>query len=205
MRHPGGHEDNRDGGQAKQRRWEWDMKQRLDRKYRSCCSTTPTYPELGATREDLLPVGYDHLYRRVRLGGGDETFELYRTALRTWAPQRAAGITVYPSDAAPLIGATVLLWWSFGPCHLTAPCRIVWTVDDPDRTGFGYGTLPGHPEQGEESFTVEQDTAGDVWFVVRAFSRPATWFARLGAPITRLIQKRITDAYAQAWRPRDQS
>lgn len=74
-------------------------------------------------------------------------------------------------------------------------------VDGPDQTGFGYGTLPGHPEQGEESFTVERNIAGDVWFVVRAFSRPATWFARLGAPITRRIQESITDIYAQALRP----
>lgn len=180
-----------------------DMKQRLDRKYRSCCSTTPTYPELGGTRDDLLPVGYDHLYRRVQLGCGDDTFDTCRSALRAWAPQRAAGIAVYPSGAVLQVGETVLLGWRFGPFHLSAPCRIVWTVDDPDLTGFGYGTLPGHPEQGEESFTVARNTAGDVWFVVRAFSRPATWFARLGAPITRRAQKSITDIYAQALRPGD--
>jgi uncharacterized protein (UPF0548 family) len=173
---------------------------RLDRRYLSCCSTKPTYPELGGTREDLLPAGYDHLYQRVRVGCGDETFGLCRAALRDWTPQRAAGITVYPSDVVPHVGKTVLLVWRFGPFRIFAPCRIVWTVDDPDRTGFGYGTLPGHPEQGEESFTVEKNAAGDVWFVVRAFSRPATWFARLGAPITRRIQESIIDAYTQALR-----
>jgi uncharacterized protein (UPF0548 family) len=173
---------------------------RLDRRYRSCCSTKPTYPELGCTREDLLPPGYDHLYQRVRLGRGDETFDLCRTALRNWIPQRAAGTIVYPSDAVPNVGETVLLGLGLGPFRMFAPCRVVWTVDDLDRTGFGYGTLPGHPERGEESFTVERNTAGEVWFVVRAFSRPATWFARCGAPITRRVQKNFTDVYVQALR-----
>ena len=27
-----------------------------------------------------------------------------------------------------------------------APCRVVYVVDEPDRRGFAYGTLPGHPE-----------------------------------------------------------
>lgn len=45
------------------------------------------------------------------------------------------------------------------------------------------------------------NTAGEVWFVLRAFSRPATWFARLGAPITRRVQQRIADVYVQTLTP----
>ena len=175
-----------------------DRRDRLGRRYRSCCAAALTYSDVGGTREDLLPAGYDHLHRRVRLGRGDEIFNLCRAALRAWAPQRAAGITVYPSGAVPDAGETVLLEWRFGPFRIVAPCRIVWSTDGPDHAGFGYGTLPGHPEQGEESFTVKRDSVGDVWFVIRAFSRPATWFAKIGAPITRRIQESITDVYAHA-------
>ena len=40
------------------------------------------------------------------------------------------------------------------------PCRIVWVVDEPDAFGFGYGTLRGHPDEGEESFVVRGGPGG---------------------------------------------
>ena len=54
-----------------------------------------------------------------------------------------------------------------------APCRIVWVVDEPDAFGFGYGTLQGHPEEGEESFVVRGGPGG-ARFEVTALSRPAS-------------------------------
>ena len=43
-----------------------------------------------------------------------------------------------------------------------------------DPAGFGYGTLPGHPERGEEAFVVGRDDADGVWFEVpRSAARPA--------------------------------
>ena len=42
-----------------------------------------------------------------------------------------------------------------------APCRVVYVVDEPDRRGFAYGTLPGHAESGEERFVVRYDPATD--------------------------------------------
>jgi uncharacterized protein (UPF0548 family) len=68
-------------------------------------------------------------------------------------------------------------------------------VDEPNRYGFAYGTLPHHPEQGEEAFLVEQDDRGDVNFVIEVFSRPRHPLARLGKPVSRLVQKRTTRRY----------
>jgi uncharacterized protein (UPF0548 family) len=85
----------------------------------------------------------------------------------------------------------------FGPAQIIAPCRIVYVIDEPDRFGFGYGTLPGHPECGEESFVVERD--GDITvFRIMSFSRPAGTVARLGAPVARRIQLRFIDRYLDA-------
>ncbi len=65
-------------------------------------------------------------------------------------------------------------------------------MDEPDRAGFGYGTLPGHPEVGEEAFLVTR--AGDgVWFEVTAFSRPARWYIHAAGPAARAVQ------HAYAW------
>jgi uncharacterized protein (UPF0548 family) len=59
-------------------------------------------------------------------------------------------------------------------------------VDEPHRFGFAYGTLPGHPESGEEAFVID-DTDQGVVFQIVAFSRPAAALARLGTPVSRRI------------------
>lgn len=66
------------------------------------------------------------------------------------------------------------------------------------RAGFGYGTLPGHPERGEEAFTAELAADGTVYFGVFAYSRPANWFYRLGVPVARFCQWLITRRYLVA-------
>lgn len=99
----------------------------------------------------------------------------------------------------PAIGAgeSVLVLVRFGPVQVIAPCRIVYVVDESDRFGFGYGTLPGHPESGEESFIVERDGASTT-FRITAFSRPADLLTRLGGPVSRHIQVRATRKYLDA-------
>ncbi|MEH0109448.1 DUF1990 domain-containing protein [Tersicoccus sp. MR15.9] len=93
----------------------------------------------------------------------------------------------------------------------TAPCRVVWVAAStpvvpltgrvPAATaGFGYGTLPGHPARGEEAFLAHLYEGGDVEFEVRAFSRPATALLTLGGPVSRRLQRHITDGYVDAAR-----
>ena len=80
-----------------------------------------------------------------------------------------------------------------------APCRVVYVIDDTNRRGFAYGTLPGHPESGEELFAVRYDPSTDeVHAEVVAFSRHATWWSKLGAPVTSLAQRIITTRYLTA-------
>jgi uncharacterized protein (UPF0548 family) len=57
------------------------------------------------------------------------------------------------------------------------------------RTGFTYRTLAGHPIIGEETFSVEKNTAtGQVLVALRSWSRPGTWLARATRPIMRWLQ-----------------
>ena len=81
---------------------------------------------------------------------------------------------------------------------LTIPCRVIYVADEPTVRGFGYGTLPGHPETGEEAFFVVLKDDGEVRFQLRAFSRPASFFVRLGGPISTLVQRFASDRYVQA-------
>ena len=155
--------------------------------------TELTYPEVGATREGPLPSGYAHVVRDVRLGSGRTVFDRAVDGLLHWEMHRAAGFRV-AVDKPASTGVEVTPRF-FG---LPIPCRVVYTLDDPDRRGFAYGTLPGHPERGEEAFIVSIAPDGEVRFRIRAFSRPASLLARLGGPVATLVQRYATGRYLRA-------
>lgn len=139
-----------------------------------------TYAEVGATRDGFEPDGYNHLRVETRVGDAD-VFDAAVEAVMTWRLHRAAGMRIAAEPAYE--GQDVL--GRLGP--LRVPCRVVWTLTDPDRAGFAYGTRQGHPERGEEAFVVERRADG-VWLVVTAFSKPATWYTRAGGPFVVLLQ-----------------
>ena len=141
-----------------------------------------SYAEVGATRHEPLPPGYRHLHYRTELGRED--FAAAADAILTFRMHRATGarIRATADRAAPGVRLTVGL----GP--LTVPCEVVWADDNDTRAGFGYGTRPGHQALGEESFTVERDAQGRVWFAVTAFSGPARLPMRLAGPVAVLAQ-----------------
>ncbi|MEU1485681.1 DUF1990 domain-containing protein [Streptomyces sp. NPDC005752] len=147
-----------------------------------------TYPEVGATLLGPLPDGYNHLHHRAAVGRGRADFEAAGAAVTEWRMHRAAGAGVRASAVRAAAGVTVDVSAGIGPLRVTAPCAVVWTAYEKDRTGFAYGTRAGHPECGEESFVVELAEDGTVWFTVMAFSRPASWYARLAGPLVPLLQ-----------------
>ena len=158
-----------------------------------------TYAEVGATRAAPLPAGYRHVLRDVAIGTGREAFARAADALLTWRMHRHAGLAVdAPATAAP--GVTAVIRIGAGPVRLSAPCRVVYRIDQPDRQGFAYGTLPGHPESGEEAFVLHLTGGGRVRFRITAFSRPATPLARLGGPLTVLAQEIATQLYLRSMR-----
>jgi uncharacterized protein (UPF0548 family) len=158
-----------------------------------------TYPERGATRGEL-PPGYGHLERTDPLGTGEAVFERAAAALLGWRMHLGAGLAVTASRPSAEVGAVVVTTLGWRPLGVRAPCRVVYTVDEPGRRGFAYGTLPGHPERGEEAFLVELGPDGAVRLTIRAFSRPASWLARAGGPLGRAAQRLVTARYVRALR-----
>ena len=156
-----------------------------------------TYPERGATA-GALPAGYHHLERRARLGEGQDTFRRAISALSTWEMHRRCGFHVHASHPSTVEGAIVILSLGRGNARVRIPCRVVYRIDEERRGGFAYGTLPGHPECGEEAFIVTHDPSGEVSLTIRAFSRPATLWVRLAGPLGRMAQRLATDRYLRA-------
>jgi len=153
-----------------------------------------TYSEVGATA-GALPAGYHHVQKSAVIGRGRRRFEEAANAGMRWGMLRGAGVRVEATSDVAAVGSDVVV--HLGP--VSAPCRVVYVVDEPDRRGFAYGTLPGHAESGEERFMVRYDPASDeVHAEVVAFSRHGTWWSRLGSPITSVIQRVVTDRYLRA-------
>lgn len=157
-----------------------------------------TYPaaQVGVTLGALargdphvpLPPGYGRLRVRTRLGTGAALWAAAGSAVLDWRMHRALGVSIETTAPRAVPGARVTVGLGVGRLRLRAPCQVVRVVADGTRTGFAYGTLPGHPESGEEGFLVERDRHGTVYLTVTALSRPARWFLRVVTPAVRAFQ-----------------
>lgn len=156
-----------------------------------------TYAPVGGTRhlDDLDTPGFRpfSVSRPLRT-----SFEEAAEILMTWRLHERAGLRVAASHARVEPGAVVLMRLGVGPAALRIPCRVVYVVDEPDRVGFAYGTLPGHPEAGEELFVISRDDTGAATATITAFSRPATLLARAAGPAGRGFQHLMTRRYLRA-------
>ena len=154
-----------------------------------------TYPDVGATRGTPPSRWFNDLHR-LAIGSGEADYLAARDALLQWEMISFGWVEPLVSNASHVTGAlsgtlirTLGLWW---PC----PCRVVYAGDVEGERGrrryeVAYGTVTGHPESGEERFSVEIADDGSVWYEISAFSRPGwlpTWF---GVPIVRLLQARF--------------
>ena len=92
-----------------------------------------------------------------RSGADGSRFEEAADKGMRWGMLRGAGLRVEATSEVAAVGSEVIV--HLGPVR--APCRVVYVVDEPDRRGFAYGTLPGHAESGEERFVVRYDPATD--------------------------------------------
>ncbi len=180
---------------------------------------TPSYREVGATlgtppRDPLrrpdrgpeasgpgasgtLPRGSAHLSGSAPAGAGPEAFERAREALRAWAGHRALGMALSPERPELAVGTTLAFAVRLpaAPLWVTGACRVVAAIDEPDRFGFAYGTLPHHPEVGEELFLARRLPSGEVRLEITAVSRPSTRLLALAGPLGRLLQRRAARIY----------
>lgn len=146
--------------------------ERIRTRLRRLAKLPLTYWERGATDWARLPAGYGHALTEGVVGHGATDWAAARHALRTWKVVPAGEwVELYPEPRVRP-GAQVMVCFRLFGGWWTSPCRVVYVVDEPNRFGFAYGTLPGHVEQGEERFLVERDPAtGLVTYSVRAMAR----------------------------------
>lgn len=171
---------------------EEDIRAFISQQQRSAFS----YPEVGTSANDL-PNRYNVDRNRILLGKDEGTWHRATEAIRGWKMFDMPWLRLYWPTTPIEVGATVaILVQHFGFYSLNA-ARIVYVVNDDgptSRFGFAYGTLMEHAESGEERFTVEWNRSeGNVWYTILAFSRPQKTLAKLGYPVSRMLQQRFAE------------
>lgn len=119
-----------------------------------------------------------------------------RDVLR-WGVKTASGFTV-DSSGPVSEGEHVTVTARVLAVTVVEPVEVVAVVDEPDRVGFSYRTLPGHPVSGEEAFIVHRD-GEDIRLTVRSLTRPSPqqpW--RVLYPFLRVAQLIARQRYLRA-------
>ena len=170
-------------------------------KYISSQAKLPfSYPEVGATKsgsgpgagDSTGPAGYTLDHNRVQLGHGGEIYRRAVEALKQWRQFELGWVTLVPHGVKVETGAVVAVKARAGGLWSLNACRVVYVIDEAERFGFAYGTLPDHVERGEERFMIEWQPDDDsVWYDILAFSQPRHLLVRTGFLYARMLQKRF--------------
>lgn len=170
----------------------------IERFRAGCRDSDLSYPEVGATNA-AIPAGYVTDRNAIVLGQGRDVFDRAREAISRWKMFDLGWVEIYDEQTPIAVGEVVaILVRHLGFYSLNA-ARIVYTIYEPDRFGFAYGTLAEHGEIGEERFMVAHEPeTGEVSYQILAFSRPASLAAKLGYPYARYLQKRFAGDSKQA-------
>jgi uncharacterized protein (UPF0548 family) len=161
-----------------------------------------SYPEVGASSQDRLPSGYNIDRSRIGLGSGESTFAAAKNALQRWQMFEMPGVRIFPKNAEICKDSMVAIVAEHFGFHSVNVCRIVdvaQTHGPLASYSFAYGTLPEHAATGEERFTILWDQNSDlVSYEILAFSKPRATLAKIGYPLSRLMQRRFAQGSLQA-------
>lgn len=158
----------------------------------SPCMTTPGLDPWPPT---------DHSHRRSEvsrvIGYGEGTWERASSDVLRWRVKTASGFTV-DHDEPVAQGDRIRVTARVLGVRIVEPVEVVAVVQRPDRVGFAYRTLPGHPVSGEEAFIVHR-SGNQVRLTVRSLTRASSqqpW--RMLYPFLRIAQVIARRRYLRA-------
>jgi uncharacterized protein (UPF0548 family) len=145
--------------------------------------------------------GYRRWEKSTVLGSGDALWSWATTEVLRWGVKTRSGFSVSPGGPVADGSRPVIMAHAFG-LSVPEPVEVVDVVQTPERVGFAYRTLPGHPVSGEEAFIVHRD--GDtVRLTIRSLTKPGSalrW--RLSYPALLVAQNVARRRYLRALRVR---
>src|SRR5699024_7171619 len=159
------------------------------------------------------PDGYRSFESAYFVGRGQVTFDRCAEELLHWEVKIRSGFDIEVGGRGetrtgeigsqpPRVeaGQEPTIRVRLGPFRLPEPSRVIDVFEPTRRCGFTYGTKPGHPSTGEESFILIRTPDDRVFRVLRAVSRAAAGIWRRGDPFVRLAQVIYRRRYGRALR-----
>jgi len=161
-----------------------------------------SYDPIGIAKHS--PRGFNSDLASEIVGQGREAFARAKHALVHWRHYELGWAELWPRGTSIEPGTVVaVLVHHLGFWSLNA-CRVVYGIGDMQSEtnfGFAYGTLTNHAEMGEETFEVLFEAESEnVIYRIQAVSKPRAALARLGYPITRVLQDRFRRDSIEAMR-----
>ncbi|TFB85248.1 DUF1990 domain-containing protein [Cryobacterium algoricola] len=145
----------------------------------------------------------DRRYRRSEVsalvGHGDAVWERAARDVLRWRVKTESGFAV-DSTGPVSPGDRVIVTARVLTVTIVEPVQVVSVVDESDRVGFAYRTLPGHPVSGEEAFIVHR-RGDEVRLTVRSLTSPAPqqpWRALY--PLLLIAQRIVRRRYLRSLR-----
>ena len=155
----------------------------------------------------MTPPGWSSRRQALRFGEADpvHAFDMARQGLLNWTQYDLAWTSV-PIMPPIELGAPVAILARTARLWSVNCCRLVYVIDEPkERFGYAMGTLPHHPEKGEERFLLTR-VGMVVQLEVTSFSEAnhplvqmCWWYAQ--RTIRRFLREGIARVSAEVDRP----
>lgn len=110
---------------------------------------------------------------------------------KIFSPKRMYPLVCTP-DGRIALDSTIVQRVVLGPAAIETGVRVIEVEQTDERSYFAYATLEGHPEQGIASFAVIRSGSG-IALRAEAWSRAGSWLTRVGRPISRFLQRALTE------------
>jgi uncharacterized protein (UPF0548 family) len=164
---------------------------------------TANYSErVTVTSPDLVDwPPTDSRFRRSEvtavIGMGEQAWQRATRDVLLWRVKTRSGFSVSTPEPVSVGDRPTITARPFG-IRIIEPAVVVAVVNESDRVGFAYRTLPGHPVSGEEAFIVTRD-GDEVRLTIRSLTRAAPqqpW--RILYPLLRIAQLVARGRYLRA-------
>ncbi|UUT35320.1 DUF1990 family protein [Microbacterium elymi] len=119
------------------------------------------------------------------------------------APSRQEADQRFDADGTPWVGSgtTLRLHGRVNGMKADAELRVIFVVEEPRRVGFALGTVADSVVSGEESFMIDWLDNDEVWFTVRAFDAPRSFFYRMLPTLVKRRRRALSQRYLRAISP----
>ena len=123
------------------------------------------------------------------MGHGEKDFNRAKSFLKSWQHFNLGW--VYTNIPEIAVGRSVIVVAQSLGIWTINPLRVCSRKCSRRKVSFSHRTLEGHQLSGQETFSLEMKSNGDVFYGIETVSQPATLLAALTYPVVRMYQNKF--------------